>query len=159
MLAAYSSLNGKLKHFSFDLGLRLESFDYKLRAVSTDEQIKNNYLNLFPNFNIRYDFEDLKNSIALSGNRRIERPGYSMLNPFAVNNNPIYFTNGNTHLKPYFANRLDLQYSHKWNSNHSLIFSLYGNSSKNMFTYISRYNEEVWSPEFNYYNDYNLNQI
>ncbi|WP_286842091.1 MULTISPECIES: outer membrane beta-barrel protein [Sphingobacterium] len=159
ILAAYSSLNGKLKHFSFDLGLRLESFDYKLRAVSTDEQIKNNYLNLFPNFNIRYDFEDLKNSIALSGNRRIERPGYSMLNPFAVNNNPIYFTNGNTHLKPYFANRLDLQYSHKWNSNHSLIFSLYGNSSKNMFTYISRYNEEVGSPEFNYYNDYNLNQI
>ncbi|MGJ1434313.1 outer membrane beta-barrel protein [Sphingobacterium siyangense] len=159
ILAAYSSLNGKYKHFSFDVGLRLESFDYKLLSVLTDEQIKNNYLNLFPNFNIRYDFEDLKNSIALSGNRRIERPGYNMLNPFAVTNNPIYFTNGNTHLKPYFANRLDLQYSHKWNSNHSLIFSLYGNSSKNMFTYISRYNAEVGSPEFNYYNDYNLNQI
>ncbi|MDM1296698.1 outer membrane beta-barrel protein [Sphingobacterium sp. N143] len=157
--AAYSSFGGKYRHISFDVGLRLESFNYKLRSVSTAEQIKNDYLNLFPNFYVRYDFEDQKNSVSLSGNRRIERPGYSMLNPFVVTNTLGYFSNGNLHLKPYFTNRLDAQYSHKFNSNHSLILSVYGNSSKNMFTYVTRYNQEVASPEFNYYNDYNLNQI
>jgi len=158
ILAAYATMSGKHKGFSFDVGLRLESFDYSLRSVSRSEQIKDNYINLFSNFNIRHNLDE-KNSISLSGNRRIERPGYNMLNPFAITNNPIYFTNGNIYLKPYFANRLDLQYSYKLNDNHSILLSLYGNSSNNMFAYVSRYNQEVASPEFNYYNDYNQQQI
>ena len=158
ILAAYAALGGKYKGFSFDVGLRLESFDYTLRSISRSEQIKNNYLNLFPNVYLRHDFDE-KNSISLSGNRRIERPGYSMLNPFAVTNNPIYVTNGNIDLKPYFTNRLDVQYSHKLNENHSVLLSLYANSSNNMFAYVSRYNQETASPEFNYYNDYNQQQI
>ncbi|MDR3008148.1 MAG: TonB-dependent receptor family protein [Sphingobacterium sp.] len=158
ILAAYAALGGKYKGISFDVGLRLESFDYTLRSISMSEKIKNNYINLFPNFYIRHDFDE-KKSISLSGNRRIERPGYNMLNPFVVTNNPIYFTNGNIYLKPYFANRLDLQYSHKLNDNHSILLSLYGNSSNKMFAYVSRYNQEAASPEFNYYNDYNQQQI
>src|SRR5690606_25493759 len=80
-------------------------------------------------------------------------------NPFVVTNNPIYFTNGNIYLKPYFANRLDIQYTHKLNDSHSVLLSLYGNSSNNMFAYVSRYNQEAATPEFNYYNDYNQQQI
>jgi len=157
--AVYSSFGGKNNHISFDVGLRLESFNYKLRSLSINEQIKNDYLNLFPNFYVRYDSENQKNSVSLSGNRRIERPGYSMLNPFAVDNSLGFFSNGNPYLKPYFTNRLDAQYSHKFSGNHSLIFSVYGSSSKNIFASISRFNEEVRSAEINYYNDYNRKEI
>lgn len=155
----YSSLSGKSGNISFEAGLRMESFDYKLRSLATDEDIKNGYLNLFPNFSARYNSRDDKNSVSISGNGRIERPGYNMLNPFVINNSLGYFSNGNPHLKPYFTNRVDAQYSHKFNNNHSLIFSVYISSSKDMFAYVTRFNEEMESSEFNYYNDYNQKQI
>ncbi|WP_293943796.1 MULTISPECIES: outer membrane beta-barrel protein [unclassified Sphingobacterium] len=157
--AIYSSFGGKHDRISFEAGLRLEAFDYKLRSLLTGEQIKNDYLNLFPNFSLRFDSEDGKNSVSLAGNRRIERPGYSMLNPFVVDNNLGYLTNGNPNLRPYFTNRLDAQYSHRFNDNHSLIFSLYASSSKDMFDNITRYNGDQGSAEINYYNDFTQKQI
>jgi len=157
--AIYSSFGGKHDRISFDLGLRLESFDYKLRSLSTAEEIKDDYLNLFPNFYIRYDAKNQKSSISLSGNRRIERPGYSMLNPFAINNSLGYYTNGNPDLRPYFTNRLDAQYSYKFSNQHSLIFSVYASSSEDMFVDITRYNEDERSAEINYYNDVSRRQF
>ena len=157
--AVYASFGGKYDRITFEAGLRLESNNYKLGSLLTSEKLMGNNGNLFPNFSLRFDSKDNKNSISLSGNRRIQRPGYSMLNPFSVNNNLGYSTTGNPNLKPYFTNKLDAQYSYRFSDRHSLIFSLYANLSKNMFGDITRFNKENGVPEMNYFNDFSQKQI
>lgn len=159
IMAAYSSLSGKHANLSFTVGLRMESFNYTLRSHTINEQVKNNHINLFPNVSFRYDSKDTKNSLSLSANRRIDRPHYRDLNPFALNDNIGYVSSGNPQLQPYFTNRLDMQFSHQLGKNNSLILAVYGNSSENIFSRITRYNDDLNTPEINSYNDYHLKQL
>jgi iron complex outermembrane receptor protein len=154
---AYSTLSGNYSRFSFSMGLRLESFDYTLKSLTINEQIEHKYTNLFPNASVRY--ESNNNSVSLSANRRIDRPGYSLLNPFVLNDNVGYVSSGNPNLRPYFTNRLDVQFSHRFGNDHSMIFAVYGSSSADIYSRITRYNAELGTPEINSSNDYNMKQI
>ncbi|MES2455013.1 MAG: outer membrane beta-barrel family protein [Bacteroidota bacterium] len=156
---AYSTLSGNFSRFSFNVGLRLESFDYTLRSLTINEQIGDRYTNLFPNASVRYESKNKNNSVSLSANRRIDRPSYSLLNPFVLNDNVGYVSSGNPNLRPYFTNRLDVQFSHRFGNDHSMIFAIYGSSSKDIYSRITRYNAELGTPEINSYNDYNMKQI
>lgn len=156
---AYSTLSGNYSRFSYNVGLRLESFDYTLRSLTINEQIADKYTNLFPNASVRYESKNKNNSVSLSANRRIDRPGYSLLNPFVLNDNVGYLSSGNPNLQPYFTNRLDVQFSHRFGNDHSMIFAVYGSSSKDIYSRITRYNAELGTPEINSYNDYNMKQI
>lgn len=157
--SVYSSLSGNYSSFSFNMGVRLESYDYTLRSHTINEQVEDKYTNLFPNAFVRYESKNKKNSASLSANRRIDRPSYSLLNPFVLNDNIGYVSSGNPSLRPYFTNRLDAQFSHRFGNNHSMIFAVYGSSSKDIYSRITRYNGELGIPEINSYNDYNMKQI
>lgn len=157
--AAYSTFSGNYSRFSFSMGLRLESFDYTLRSLTINEQIEDKYTNLFPNASVRYESKNKNNSVSLSANRRIDRPSYSLLNPFVLNDNIGYVSSGNPNLRPYFTNRLDAQFSHRFGNDHSMIFAVYGSSSEDIYSRITRYNAELGTPEINSYNDYNMKQI
>jgi len=157
--SGYATVSGTYSKISFNAGLRLESFDYTLRSLTVNEQIRNNYTNLFPNASVRYESENKNNSVSLSANRRIDRPGYSLLNPFVRNDNIGFVSSGNPNLRPYFTNRLDAQFSHQFGNDHSLILAVYGSSSRNIYSRITRYNAQLGTPEINSYNDYNSKQV
>lgn len=157
--SVYGSASGTYSKFSFNVGLRLESFDYTLTSLTANAQIKNRYINLFPNASVRYESENKDNSVSLSANRRIDRPGYSLLNPFVRNDNIGFVSNGNPNLRPYFTNRLDAQFSHRIGNEHSLVLAVYGSSSKDIYNRITRYNPQLGTPEINSYNDYNIRQL
>jgi len=157
--SVYSTLTGNYSRMSFSAGLRLESYDYKLRSLTIDKQVASKYSNLFPNVSVQYESKNKKNSVSLSGNRRIDRPGYSLLNPFVLNDNIGYVSSGNPNLRPYFTNKIDAQFSHRFGNNHSLILAVYGSSSKDIYSRITRYNVELGGPEINSYNDYNMKQL
>jgi iron complex outermembrane receptor protein len=157
--AVYATLNAKYARISFNIGFRLEDFNYTLRSLTINEQIAAQYTNLFPNASVRYESEDKNNSVSLSGNRRIDRPGYSLLNPFVLNDNIGYVSSGNPGLQPYFTNRLEAQYAHRFGNDHSLIFAVYGSSSANIYSRITRYNATLGTPEINSYNDFDSKQI
>ena len=157
--AVYATLSGSYHSFSFDLGLRIEAYNYTLRELKINEKIENNYTNLFPNVSVRYESDNKNNTISLSATRRIDRPGYSLLNPFVLNDNIGYVSSGNPKLRPYFTNRMEAQFSHRFGNNHSFIFAVYGTSSADIYSRITRYNPEMAIPEINSYNDYNSKQI
>lgn len=157
--SAYATLTGTYNRMSFVSGIRLESFSYLLCSPTRNEQVKDKYSSVFPNASVRYESENKRSSVSLSANRRIDRPQYRLLNPFVLNDNIGYVSSGNPNLRPYFTNRVDIQFSHSYGSSHSLIFAMYGNSSSNIFSRITRYNENLGIPEINSYNDYQLKQI
>ncbi|REA64357.1 hypothetical protein DSL64_02055 [Dyadobacter luteus] len=156
--SVYSTFSGNYTRFSFNAGLRLESFDYTLISLTDGAQIKNKYTNLFPNASVRYESKNKNSSVSLSANRRIDRPGYSLLNPFVRNDNIGFVSSGNPNLRPYFTNRFDVQLSQSIGNDHSVILAVYTSSSKDIFSRITRYNQQLGTPEINSYNDYNIKQ-
>jgi len=101
-------LSGKLKKLNYQLGLRYEDFHYKLTSPSLASSYSNNYANFFPSLNLSYNSNDHKSTFAFSFGRRIQRPGYSMLNPFLNVIALGQYNSGNPYLQPYFINKVEL---------------------------------------------------
>lgn len=110
VFAAYFDYRLTLSKLNFRVGLRYEyshlSAEYKLgdpRKYGTD-------LNDFaPNAAISYDFNDA-NTIKLSYNRRISRPGIYYLDP-SVRTTPLSTIEGNPKLNSASTDRITLDYS------------------------------------------------
>jgi hypothetical protein len=97
--AGYVNYQQRLKKLSIQAGLRAEQTNGKGKQVTTGGTFDRSYLQLFPNLYAGYDLT--KNyTTALSISRRINRPGYSQLNPFRFYASPFGYTEGNPYLLP-----------------------------------------------------------
>ncbi len=101
------------KKISGQFGLRLENTIAKGKQVTTGDDFKRNYTQLFPTAYLQYTMNE-KNSFVLNYGRRIERPDYSDLNPFIRFIDPYTYEQGNPNLKPQFSHNIEL--SHNYNS-------------------------------------------
>ncbi|MCE3283138.1 MAG: hypothetical protein K0Q66_1875, partial [Chitinophagaceae bacterium] len=79
--AAYVNFSKEAKKFSFQLGLRAEQTEINTHQVQKDQRWDSSYLQFFPSAFFNYKLKDDK-TIGVSISRRIDRPGYSQLNPF-----------------------------------------------------------------------------
>ncbi|HEX5653317.1 MAG TPA: outer membrane beta-barrel family protein, partial [Chitinophagaceae bacterium] len=111
--AAYVNYSRPLgKKWNGQLGLRVENTNAKGNQLTTGEQFKRNYTQLFPTAYLQYKASE-KNSFVLNYGRRINRPDYESLNPFINFLDRYTFQQGNPNLKPQFAHNVELSHTYK----------------------------------------------
>lgn len=105
--AAYVLLNGVAGRWRMSAGLRLEHTRNKGVQHSIDSTFNRNYTNLFPSGNITFDATP-HTSYTLLFTKRIDRPDYSNLNPFAFYSDPYTIFAGNPYLQPQYTYHTEL---------------------------------------------------
>ncbi|MEM9931941.1 MAG: outer membrane beta-barrel family protein, partial [Bacteroidota bacterium] len=86
------------------------------------------YFSLFPSAGLTYQLNaERGNSLSLNYGRRINRPDYSVLNPFRIQVSQLSFELGNPSLRPEIVDNLELGYTLAYRYNFKLAYSLTSN--------------------------------
>ncbi|RAJ27214.1 TonB-dependent receptor [Pedobacter cryoconitis] len=120
-MAAYISLNASLGKLNILAGIRTEYTETKGNSIAMNSIEKNNYFKPFPTLFLTYSIKKDHSLNAYYG-YRIERPGYSRLNPFKYYSSPYTFIEGNPKLTPAFIHNFELGYTFKQRYNMSLFY-------------------------------------
>jgi len=105
--AVYGIVGDKYKKLSYQVGLRAEWTNVKTTLRETNEVNPRNYSNLFPSAHIAWEMPN-ENSLQLSFSRRVRRPFYNDLSPFATFSDSRNFFGGNPNLNPEFTNAFEI---------------------------------------------------
>jgi iron complex outermembrane receptor protein len=100
------------KKFSLELGLRTEQTIADGNTPGTNETVKSNYVDLFPNIQLTNVIDD-DNQLILSYSRRITRPKWEDLNPLLTYVDQYTYQIGNPYLKPFYSNAIDITHTFK----------------------------------------------
>ncbi|PYF68412.1 TonB-dependent receptor [Pedobacter nutrimenti] len=116
--ALYLNYSFNLKKISFQMGLRGEYTLSKGKqgqfGLPPDSSFSRHYLNLFPTVFVSYKMDTSENHVLnLSFGKRIERPNYQNLNPFAAPRDRYNYDIGNPYLKPQFSYNYEASYVFK----------------------------------------------
>lgn len=134
--AAYLNYKKNFKKWDMQLGLRAEQTN-----ISTYQEIgkvkwDSNYIQLFPTAFFNYKLK-ADQTLGISISRRIDRPGYSQLNPFLFLIDVTTYATGNPALLPQFTWAYELNYTVK-----AINISLsYSRTRNNHNVVIARYND------------------
>lgn len=104
---AYGMYENKQEKLSYQLGLRAELTDVETRLDRTNQKNPRNYGNLFPSSHVTYQLPH-DNGLQISYSRRIRRPVYNDLSPYATFSDSRNFSGGNPNLNPEFSNVIEL---------------------------------------------------
>lgn len=130
--ALYANYNRTIPGWIFQGGLRAENTN--IRGTSTgwkqdqadytayDSSFTRHYTDLFPSAAITYN-KNPKRQWTLNYSRRIDRPAYQDLNPFEFKIDEYTFSQGNTLLRPQYANSVGLTFMYKYKLTASLNYS------------------------------------
>jgi iron complex outermembrane recepter protein len=119
--AGYVNFSKEYKTFNFQLGLRGEQTNLSTRQVKGDRRFKNDYFQLFPSAFFNYKITE-DQTLGTSVSRRIDRPGYSQLNPFLFQVDATIYSTGEPLLKSQTTWSYELSYTLK-NLNFTLGYS------------------------------------
>lgn len=134
--AAYVNFAKEFKKFNFQVGLRAEHTNLKTHQVKGNTYFDSSYLKLFPSAFFNYKIKD-DQTIGVSVSRRIDRPGYSQLNPFLFLIDVTTYGTGNPRLLPQFTWAYELNYTVK-----SINFTLaYSHTTQNQNIAIARFKD------------------
>ncbi|NAS30108.1 TonB-dependent receptor [Flavobacteriaceae bacterium R38] len=133
--AFYSQYGGKIKKFSFLLGLRTEITNVTVNQVTTNEVSNQDYTSLFPTINLGYEFSQTS-SITLGFNRRIRRPRSRFINPFPSRSSESNLFQGNPNIQPAFTNAFDFGFLKRWKK-FTLNASAFYQRSTDVFQFIT----------------------
>ncbi|MDD5361057.1 MAG: TonB-dependent receptor [Ignavibacteria bacterium] len=114
----YTTFSHKIKDFGLKLGFRLEQTYIKGELITSEEQFKRDYLNLFPTLNLTQKI-GTENQLQMSYSRRITRPYAWRYNPFVNRSDPKNISFGNPELSPELSDSYELTHSY-----YGKIFSL-----------------------------------
>lgn len=110
VLGAYNTYQYNTKDWSFKGGFRLEQTIIDADFVSTQSQVRQEYLNLIPSVSVNRKLKNMSN-LNLGFSQRIQRPGIYQLNPFVDRSNPNFESSGNPNLHPTVGSNFTLGYS------------------------------------------------
>ncbi len=123
VMAAYFNISKEISDkLEIKAGLRLENTITEGFSKTENEVNKNDYLKLFPTFYAVYKANENDN-FSFSYGRRINRPGFSDLNPFRFYFNTNSYSEGNPFLQPSFSDNLNFYYTHKQKLTTNIYFS------------------------------------
>jgi outer membrane receptor protein involved in Fe transport len=105
--AGYISGQKKIGKLDVKAGIRVERTWNKGFTPVTGQIYTRDYARAFPSLGLQYSLSD-NHSLAFNYNRRINRPGYNLLNPFRFYLNPSSYIEGNAGLQPSFTDAFDL---------------------------------------------------
>jgi iron complex outermembrane recepter protein len=123
--AAYLNFSKDFTKFDIQFGLRGEQTNLKTRQVNGNILFDSSYFQLFPSAFFNYKLKE-DHTLGVSVSRRIDRPGYSALNPFLFLIDVTTYATGNPGLLPQMTWSYELSYTAK-----SLNFTLGYSHSKN----------------------------
>ena len=113
--AAYGSVEGKFRRFSYQGGLRYEYTHYTAHQTGNSQQpdslVSRNYGSLFPSGFVSYKIDSL-NSLTLTAGRRTDRPVFQTLNPFLFVINKYTYETGNPYLLPQYTWNFELSHQY-----------------------------------------------
>ena len=152
VFAAYSTYSNGFKNFTYQLGLRVESSDYKgtqdftgdsSRITGNDTisvqyptvgHFSNQYpLSFFPSIFLTQKLAD-NQDLQLNYTRRIDRPSFQQLFPFTDYSDSLNLSRGNPNLKPQFTNSFELTYSLTYAGNANFLASAYYKNTTDLIT-------------------------
>lgn len=128
IIAAYGAGRMVFGKFSLQLGLRAEQTFTRGVSLTLESEVKNAYLNLFPNLST--GFKTGKNAFSFSYGRRIGRPSYSELNPFMIVTGAFSSRTGNPYLNPSYTQNFRVAYVY----NSKFSFSTSYSTTKDVIT-------------------------
>ncbi|MBS4063954.1 MAG: TonB-dependent receptor [Chitinophagaceae bacterium] len=119
--AAYLNFKKDFKKFDMQIGLRAENTNVKTKQEKGNILWDSSYTQLFPSAFFNYKLKE-DHTLGASVSRRIDRPGYSQLNPFLFLIDVTTYSTGNPSLLPQFTWSYELSYTMK-NINFTLGYS------------------------------------
>lgn len=108
--AAYLNLKKEFKKFDLQIGLRGEHTSISTQQLIGNRTFDSSYFQLFPSAFFNYHLKENK-TIGLSMSRRIDRPGYSQLNPFLFLIDVTTYSTGKPGLLPQLTWLYELSYT------------------------------------------------
>lgn len=132
--AAYAMISSSIKDFSYKLGLRVESSNYRGTLLNTGQVFSNQFpLSLFPSVFVSQKLKSGE-ELQLSYTRRVNRPGLLQLIPFTDSSNRLNITRGNPDLIPEFTQSLELTYLKSLKGNNAFMGSIYYKHTDRLIT-------------------------
>lgn len=110
--AAYVNGSRDWRKWSLQLGLRGEQTNIRTLQSKTGSRFRNDYFQLFPSAFVNYKLRD-DQVLGLSVSRRIDRPGYSQLNPFLFQVDATIYATGAPLLRPQLTWSYEASYTVK----------------------------------------------
>lgn len=108
---AYATFSKQYEKLNFQVGGRLEN--YNVEAIYNNEKIfEDDYITLYPSAFVSYDLTE-KNQFQVSYSRRVDRPGFSQVNPIREWSTPQITSVGNPSLQPQFTDSFEINYTRK----------------------------------------------
>ena len=146
----YLSCSKKIsKKLELQIGIRGEWLQSNGYSHSSNKSYSNDYIKLFTTFYANYSLTD-EQVFSVNYNKRINRPPYSLLNPFRYYSNAYNYSEGNPFLKPYFTDNFSLSYMYK-NYYASLYFNQI-NDKYDKITYVNKNSTTQMVKPYNFYN-------
>lgn len=134
--AGYINFSKEYKKFSVQFGLRGEHTKVKTHQLKGDIQWDSSYFQLFPSAFFNYKIKE-DQTLGVSVSRRIDRPGYSALNPFLFLIDVSTYATGSPGLLPELTWSYELSYTVK-----QLNFTLgYSHTKDNQNIAIARFKD------------------
>lgn len=134
--AAYLNFSKEFKKFSLQLGLRGEHTKINTHQFKGDIRFDSSYFQLFPSAFLNYKLKD-DQTLGVSVSRRIDRPGYSQLNPFLFLIDVTTYATGKPGLLPQLTWSYELSYTMK-----NINFTLgYSHTKQNQNVAIARFKD------------------
>ncbi|MET0392934.1 MAG: outer membrane beta-barrel protein [Chitinophagaceae bacterium] len=110
--AAYINFSRDFKRFDLQLGLRGEQTNIRTEQRKGNIRFDSSYFQLFPSAFFNYKLRD-NQVLGVSVSRRIDRPGYSQLNPFLFLIDVTTYATGRPGLLPQLTWSYELSYTLK----------------------------------------------
>lgn len=114
----YTTFGQNFEKWSYQLGARLENYSVNAN-YNGDDVYEDDYLTVYPSAFVSYNQSE-KNTFQLSYSRRVDRPGFSQVNPIRQVASPRLTVAGNPELDPQFTNSIELNYTRKLGKKGSL---------------------------------------
>lgn len=114
IIAGYINYSGRVLNTDVQIGFRGENTDLTGTLYDTSGIKRNpkNYFGLFPSIYLKRNLNKAgDNSLSLSYNRRLNRPGFSSLNPHISYVDNYTSGRGNPYLTPEFNNAYEINYT------------------------------------------------
>ncbi|RYY27813.1 MAG: TonB-dependent receptor [Chitinophagaceae bacterium] len=108
--AAYFNVSRTYKKFNAQVGLRTEQTNVETRQAIGNIKWDSSYLQLFPSAFVNYNLAN-NQTVGVSVSRRIDRPGYSQLNPFLFLIDVTTYATGYPALLPQLTWSYELSYN------------------------------------------------
>jgi len=117
--SAYATFGQKFTKFSYQLGMRFESYKSVADFNRGQTRFENKYFTAYPSAYLTYNLNE-KNMFQLSYSRRVDRPSLEQTKPVREFSTPLVTSLGNQYLEPQFTNSVEVNYTRTFGQGSSI---------------------------------------